>query len=103
MLEQFKGRVEYIGSSDYYRLFFLLEGKICLKGSGFGKYLLFAREFLLLPPGSEINCAALISSRYVVLSCNGLETESNISFMEELKNIPCQDNRKVLPFRYTKS
>lgn len=99
--EQLKGRVEYIGSSNHHRLFFLLEGKIYLKGAFLGRILLDKREFILLPPHCEISCATLLSSNYVILGCTGLQTDGNVSFMEELRNIPFREKPQntSLPIR----
>lgn len=83
--EQKRGRIEHFTGSEHYRLFFLLEGKVFLKGLGFGKYILYPQEFMLLPSGSNISCGAAQEAKYVVLNCTGLKSEGNIAYLEELK------------------
>lgn len=86
--EQSKGRVEYIGSSNHHRLFFLLDGKMILKGTGLGRVLLDKREFILLPPGCNISCMTLSSSNHVILNCTNFQISGNVSFMRHLKDVP---------------
>ena len=59
-----------------------------LKGADLGKYLLYRREFTLLPGECEINCASRLASKDVVLECTGPESGTNLSFMEELRQFP---------------
>jgi hypothetical protein len=77
--------IALVGSSDYYRLFFLLEGDVLLRGRGFGKHPLHGGEFLLLPPSSGITCTALTPMRYAAVSCVGLRNGDTLSFREKLE------------------
>ncbi|MDL2255314.1 hypothetical protein LJC38_01850 [Parabacteroides sp. OttesenSCG-928-K15] len=83
--EQQRGRNELLGNVNHYRLFFLLEGKVFLKGAGFGKYALYPKEFILLPPHCNISCITAQGAKYVTLMCSELRSEGNISYWEELK------------------
>lgn len=79
------GCVEHIDCRGNYRLFFLLEGRVCLEGTGYGKHPLCGKEFILLPAGTFIACRAAEHSRYAVLNCTGLKCMSNVSYLEELR------------------
>ena len=82
-----QGRVEHIAHAAHYRLFFLLEGKIFLKSQVAGKHLLYAKEMMMLPAGSEISCSAFDKSKFVILDCTVLRAKGNVSYMEELKEV----------------
>lgn len=79
------GRVEHLGCCDGYRLFFLLEGKVHLKGDAFGKHLLSGQEFILLPPFGGIKCSVLAGSKYILMTCSELTSAGNISCCEQLR------------------
>lgn len=79
------GCVEHIDCRNNHRLFFLLEGRVCLEGGDCGKYPLCGKEFVLLPVGMPIACRVAEQSRYAVLDCTGLKNRSNVSYMEELR------------------
>lgn len=79
------GSTEFLGCNDHYRLFFLLEGKILMKGGRTDRNTFYGMEFLLLPPDSEISCCACEMSRYVIVNCNELKSEGNASYFERLQ------------------
>ena len=79
------GCSDELSGSGNYRLFFLLEGTVRLKVGNDGEYLLGSGEFTLLPPGCSITCFALSGSGYVVINCNRIKVDSNVSYLEELK------------------
>lgn len=79
------GCSDELSGSDNYRLFFLLEGNVCLKVGNGDDYLLGNEEFTLLPPRCSIVCSALAGSGYVVINCNRIKVDSNVSYLEELK------------------
>ena len=82
-----QGRVEHVAHAAHYRLFFLLEGKILLKSPVAGKHLLYAKEMMMLPAGSEISCSALDKSKFVILDCTVFRVKGNVFYMDELKEV----------------
>ena len=79
------GRTESLGNSGHYRLFFLLKGRVHLYSGGYDKYLLYRKEFILLPAGASITCRIEEDSRYVVLNCTGLMSKGNVIYFERLR------------------
>lgn len=96
-----QGCIEDLASNSNYRLLFLMEGKVFLRNEGMGKYLLYGGNFSLLPPDCPISCASLTRSRYLIVTCTGLSSTGNQSFMEELRNASCSSFASVtsLPIR----
>ena len=79
------GCSDELPGSGNYRLFFLLKGTVRLKVGNDDEYLLGNGEFTLLPPRCSITCSALSGSGYVVINCNRIKVDSNVSYLEELK------------------
>lgn len=81
------GCTRHLESRDNHRLFFLLKGKVGLKTEGNVEYVLYDKEFILLPSGCIIFCSALEESDYVVINCTRLKLNSNSSYWEELRTL----------------
>lgn len=79
------GCTRHLDSRDNHRLFFLLKGKVSLKTGGNVEYVLYKKEFTLLPRGCIIYCSALEESDYVVINCTRLMLNSNRAYWEELR------------------
>ena len=90
------GCSDELPGSGNYRLFFLLEGAVRLKVGNDDEYLLDSGEFTLLPPGCSIVCSALVYSGYVVINCNRIKVDSNVSYLDELKK---EGDKGITPCR----
>jgi len=97
------GRTEPLDSSDSYRLFFLLKGRVRLNGGGYDNYPVYEKEFILLPPRTAIACRTEEDSRYVLLGCTGLKSKGNVACYERLKERSDADGGSIscltLPIR----
>lgn len=99
--EMKRGNVGRLDNMDKYRLFFLLEGKVYLSGKEYGIHILQEKEFILIPPNTDIQIGTFVPSRYALVCCNNFRNFHNKEYLQELhSSYKCHYSRKaILPIR----